>query len=376
MKSKCNTRVLFFTKYPYEGASSRYRVYQYLPYLKEAKIQFTVCPFNNKIYIKKIYEKEKVSLLYYFWRIVRRVIIILFASHNYNVVFVQKELFPLEFLSFLSVSFLKKIGKRVILDIDDAIWIKKEIHKPSHFNTGTVMKRADLIIAGNEFLYNYSTRYNKNTVIIPTVVDLVKYKISNKRMLPNNKKQVVLGWIGTPITAKLYLPLIADVINILSRKHNKIILKLIGSGKDVEKLFACKTIIVPWNKNTEISELCGIDIGLMPLDNSEFSKGKCGLKLLQYMACGKPVVASPVGVNKKLIKDGVNGFKATTQEEWYNALKKLFEDVNLRKTMGLAGRKIVEEEYSLQVTAQKLTNVLKSINDKSLPAEENWHGYK
>jgi len=143
-------KIMFFTKYTDKGASSRYRVYQYLPYLKKEGIKFRVYPFHNENYLERVYKKEKIPLIYYFWCIIKRILFILFISHNYDVVFIQKDLFPLELLSFLLVTFLKKIGKKVILDFDDMIWMKKRDFKFPDLDTGAVIKQVDLIIAGNK----------------------------------------------------------------------------------------------------------------------------------------------------------------------------------------------------------------------------------
>ncbi len=344
--------ILFLTKYPYKGASSRYRVYQYLPYFREAGIQFRVLPFHNSNYLQKVYKKEKVSLVYYMQRIMVRIFYVFIFSFFYKIIFVQKSFFPIDFFSFVSMFFLKKMGKIIIFDIDDAIWVRD---KPLSTDAKTMIKLADLIIVGNKFLYSYCYRFNKNIVIVPTAINLEKYELSDRDVI-NRNGPIILGWIGTPITADLYLPIIAEAIDTISMRYN-VILKLIGAKSNIKKLFKCKVVTVPWDEDTEVKELLEINIGLMPLDNSEFSKGKCGLKLLQYMAMGIPSVASPVGVNKNIIKDGMNGFLASSSEEWINKISLLIENKNLYTNISKNARTTVERDFSLKKWADKMIKI-------------------
>jgi len=193
------------------------------------------------------------------------------------------------------------------------------------------------------------------------VIDLTKCEIKNKTTIQRVNGPVVnIGWIGTPVTAKLYLPLIADAVKVLSQKY-KIIFKLIGSENEITELFVCKTVVVPWSEETEIKELSEIDIGLMPLTADEFSKGKCGLKLLQYMALGIPSVVSPVGVNKKIIKDGENGFLASSQDECINKISLLIADRKLYNAISKNARRTVEENYSLEKWAEKIVKLIRNF---------------
>jgi len=159
-----------------------------------------------------------------------------------------------------------------------------------------------------------------------------------------------VGWIGSPSTAK-YLQMLASSLETLSALF-PLRLRAIGGGG--VRLPGVEVENLPWSELEEVSMLQGCDIGVMPLADTPWERGKCGFKLIQYMACRKPVVASPVGVNREIVVDGVNGFLASSHDEWVRALERLKSDPELRKTMGANGRRMVEEKYCLQVTAPRL----------------------
>lgn len=187
---------------------------------------------------------------------------------------------------------------------------------------------------------------------LPTVVDVTRYA----RGKETNSTTVTIGWIGQPSTVK-YLEQLAPVLRKILYTHS---VRLVAVGANQVQLRGLPIEIRPWSESTEASEIQQFDIGIMPLTDSSWERGKCGYKLIQYMACGKPVVASPVGANTKIVRHGVNGFLARTETEWCAAIGLLCEDAALRKRMGNEGLKTVEQHYSLQVTAPLLIELLRS----------------
>lgn len=191
---------------------------------------------------------------------------------------------------------------------------------------------------------------SRRVEIVPTVVDVSKYELATG----TEGTKVRVGWIGTPITAK-YLDIIRD-IPISREDDDDLQFVFIGSG-DVE--WGLRNVeVLPWSASTEASDLRSLSVGIMPLVDSPFERGKCGLKLLQYMAAGLPVIASPVGVNQHIVEHGVNGFLAETSEEWELAIHLLSTNEQMRLDFGKAGRMKVERHYSLERTVPRLRDIL------------------
>jgi len=203
-------------------------------------------------------------------------------------------------------------------------------------------------------LLNYASSMNENVLLLPTVVDTVRYTVLKKTVTD----ALTVGWIGSPSTAP-YLKGISKSLSILAESQDMRFVVIGGKAPFIKNV---DVIELPWNEDTEVNEINNFDIGVMPLPDNPWERGKCGFKLIQYMACGLPVIASPVGVNSEIVEHGVNGFLAETQEEWEVALSTLLADSDLRQQMGKAGREKVEREYSLQVTGPKLVALLKSIS--------------
>ncbi len=257
--------------------------------------------------------------------------------------------------------FLKWRGCRIVVDYDDAIFHRYD-HHPSKLVRAVlgrkierVMQLADLVIVGNKYLADYAYRVGaRNVQILPTVVDLQRYPVTYERF---DSAVFTIGWIGSPSTAH-YLQVIAPALAKVFRSGD-VRVRLVGSGPIV--LPRVPAEIIPWSEDTEVSEIGRFDVGIMPLPDEPWARGKCGLKLIQYMACGLPVVASPVGVNATIVEHGVNGFLATTVDEWEQTLRTLAADSTLRRRMGEAGRTKVEREYCLQVTTPRLVRLLREV---------------
>lgn len=352
-------RVLFLTNTPPNGPSARYRVYQYIPYLKRNNIK-TSChsaltPF---LYSKFSPAKGMLHKVVYFILSALSRIIALFRVPFYDVIFIQKLVLP-HVYPFPEVSLCKLgkwLGKRVIFDFDDAIFTVSKVRTKTFTEKFAYPQRVqkiiglcDSVVVGNDYLGQFAQKYNKYVYMIPTSIDTTEYPIPSF----NEQKPdpVIIGWIGTPSTLP-YLNLIKPALQELALKR-EIILRIIG-GRNYD-CPGVKVEYLPWSLDNEVELLRSFDIGVMPLTDDLWSRGKCGLKLLQYMAAGVPAVASPVGVNNELIEDGVNGYLAENTEDW--AAKIYFFPADHQNMIRLA-RKTVEDKYSIVANLNKLIKIL------------------
>lgn len=350
--------ILFFTKYSRKGASSRYRTLQYIPHLEGSGFRCTVSPLFDDSYLEYLYQtgqvsKSKVllSFLHRFW--------MLLQCRKYDFLVIEKELFP--YLPAVEVKILEWIGIPYALDYDDALFHQYDRHKLKLIRRllgtkiSSIMRSAVLVTAGNSYLADYALGAGSRRVeVLPTVVDLEHYSESTREKAED--RIFTIGWVGSPSTA-VYLESIASALaEVCSEGKARVV--LVGSGSFTLSDTPVETL--SWSELTEVENIQQFDVGVMPLANDPWAHGKCGLKLLQYMACGLPVVASPVGVNKEIVDDCENGFLADTHDEWVHALTEIRDNYDLGSNMGGLGRVKVEENYSLQVTAPRLLDLLSS----------------
>ena len=337
------------------GASSRLRSLQYLPVLKEYGFEIDVAPLLDDSYLTDLYagrKKKKTDIVQKYFNRLLRVI----NCHKYELLWIEKELFP--WLPSWVEELLAAFGVKYIVDYDDAVFHRYDmlennlLKKILGRKIDRIMQRAALVIAGNDYLAKRAVKAGaKKVERIPTIIDLDRYSIETTRQ----NDIFTIGWIGSPVTAQ-YLYHIKPALMELC-KNNKACLATIGAGP-----LHMKDVIVkdhPWSEKTEAGRIGNFDVGIMPLPDEPWTLGKCGYKLIQYMACGKPVVASAVGANIEIIDHGKNGFLVESEKEWVKALTMLSEDKKLRKKMGRHGRKKVETDYCLQVTASRLISLIK-----------------
>ena len=276
----------------------------------------------------------------------------------FDCVFLQRKL-----LGFLDWRAFRKNAKRVVYDFDDAVMFRDSKKKnPESFFRMLMFKRtiggSDAVISGNRYLYEYASRHNKRVFVVPTAIDMARY---GEKPCEKASGVVTLGWIGSRVTL-FYLEMMKDALDEVFERHPSARLKIVA-----DKFFDCAKMPVikkKWNYEEEIADLHSFDIGLMPLTDDPWSRGKCGFKLLQYMAIGVPGVASKVGVNSEIIEHGVNGFLALNRGEWVDCLSRLIEDVALRKSLGQEARRTVKERYSLEVNAPKLKKIIFEAAEK------------
>lgn len=316
-----------------DKASTRYRVLQYFPALEAAGIR---------------HEIRALSKTARHWlQLIRQV-------RAADVVFVQKKLF-----SFLELSLLRRLSKRLIYDFDDAVMYKDgpasaEQHARQRRRFAATAARADLLIAGNDYLCEEARACHRPTIMIPTPLDMTRY--AARTPAEDAKEDVVLGWIGSRGTLK-YLKEIAPALEALGERFPGLTLKIVADEFfDLEHLPVIKK---NWSAADEIADLHSFDIGLMPLTDDVWTRGKCGFKLLQCMAVGLPVVCSPVGANRQIVTDGVEGYWASSQTEWVEKLASLINDPVLARAMGKRGREKVLQTYSLQTNAPLLIQSLR-----------------
>jgi len=224
------------------------------------------------------------------------------------------------------------------------------------------VSRAACVFAGNHYLANYFSQFNRNVVLLPTVVDLRRYSQTKTRYDILGGCAFRIGWIGSPSTA-MYLDVVCESLFRFCGEWNAQVV-LVGAGKKIIPGVPVESR--DWSENTEVPDILSFDVGIMPLYDSPWARGKCGFKLIQYMACGIPVVASPVGANNDIVQDGVNGFLAANDLEWVEDLKLLAQDYRVRERMGKAGRERVEREFSLQQTSKIFATHVKLVASRNL----------
>jgi glycosyltransferase involved in cell wall biosynthesis len=271
---------------------------------------------------------------------------------RFDVLFIQRRLFqPWE------VWWMRQRARHLVYDLDDAVMFKdrgagQERNRTRRIKFRSLVKRCDLVIAGNRYLWQQVLPFNDRVEILPTCVDLERYRPKTAIQ----KDGITLGWIGSRSTLG-YLENLREVLEEVGKRYRQVELKIVADGFfDAEIIPVIKKT---WDYATEITDLHSFDIGLMPLTDDVWSRGKCGFKLIQCMAVGVPVVCSPVGMNREIVEHGVNGWWAETAAEWLEALSALIESPRLRFQFGGAGRETVAQRYSLQVNAPRLAQFLR-----------------
>jgi glycosyltransferase involved in cell wall biosynthesis len=330
-------KILFLAKYGARAASTRYRFLQYFPYLREKGWEPELSPLLPDAYLESQYAGRRgwehaASGFARRWGELGRIGDFRLAVLNY-------EAFP-----YLPAVYERILAARLpyVLDLDDAIFERYRRGIKSAFlggKIGAVMRRASLVIAGNEYLAQYARASGAKAIVIPTVVDTEAYL---PRGADDSHRPPWIGWVGSPSTAP-YLRGVEGALGFFAADGSAHV-RVIGAGST---RLSFPAEYLDWREEEEIQRIRELDLGIMPLPDDPWTKGKCGFKLIQYMACGLPVVASPVGVNREIVVDGENGFWAQTEGEWRVALARLLQSAELRRTMGEKGRRRVVEEYSL-----------------------------
>lgn len=314
-------------------AASRYRVLQYLPFFEAHGIEPAVFEFPRSLGD---------------W-------LILYGQlKKADILFVQRKRLPLS-----ALVLLKGRGKRIIYDFDDAVMFRNSLSGNPYslrrrMSFQRMLRFTDLVIAGNRFLKGEAQKYHGNVRVLPTPIDADRYRAKEY----GETKTVNVGWIGDHGSIH-YMESYKDVWEALGRKEPHTTLTIICDTFIETRAISLKK--VRWSYDTEIDDLHRLDIGVMPLFMDLWSEGKCGFKIIQYLGVGIPAVCTPVGINRDVIEDGVNGFWAVTHEEWVEKLSRLIEDPALRMKMGKAGREKIMEHYTVQKCAPTLIEWMKDL---------------
>lgn len=341
-------QVLMIVQYPEKvSPGQRFRFELYKDSLARNGFKVTTKPFLDLKGYEVIHRygyffKKAFSTLKGF----ARRLALLPAIARYDYILLQREVAPLGPPLFEWI-YIRMFRVKLIYDFDDAIWLSSISEQNSiaaaFKNAGKVAdicRWAYKVSCGNEYLCNWARQFNANVVYNPTCVDTEK---RHNQLANHDAERITIGWTGSFSTLK-YLDMVENALNKLQETY-PFDVKIICNEAPSLKVKNVKYI--PWSEENEVTELATCQIGLMPLTTDEWSEGKCGFKLIQYLSLGIPAVSSPVGVNKTIIDEGINGFFATTDADWFTAIEKLIVDAQLRKKMGLAGRSKVVSQYSL-----------------------------
>lgn len=356
-------RILFLVQYPRLAPSPRYRVYQLVPWLESAGLQCDVEPLiRDSDYATARSSGQYLSKSRMLAAGFARRISALLKSREYDLVYVLKGAFP--YGPPIIEHLLKRSNVPVIFDFDDAIHIHKKSvshrlldYLKSTRRVGQVAALASRVVVPNEYLASFAREFNSAVTVVPEAED-------TKRLVPRkpheNDEKIVIGWVGSSSTAK-YLTLIEDALHAICERYPNVVLRVVGGKFESPRV---RTEILDWKFEREVQQFHGLDIGIMPLPLEEWSKGKSGCKLRQYMAAGVPGVGTAIGYNLELVEHGRTGFLATTQNEWVECLSKLIENAELRNTIAESARRDVEQRFAIDVIGPQLENAIRKAVDE------------
>lgn len=356
--------VLFLTRYPFEGASSRYRVYQYIPYFEALGIDCKTQSFmDERLYAASFRSGGTLRKIWLTLSAVARRVRVVLNHRDYDLIYMQRELLP--FGPPVLEMWMKWRGSRLVFDIDDALFIKK----PSRFNplatrlrspkkTILLCRTVDHVVTGNEWLAERAREFGGVATTVEVAEDVSRFNASKSR---ENSENIVIGWLGSTSTAK-YLDLIAPVLRRIRRRYKNIGFIAVGSGSMSMRGVNWETR--RWCLDEERASLAEFDIGLMPLPNEDWALGKSGGKARTYMAAGVVPVCSAVGYNLELVTQGRTGCLCSRLGDWYLSLVRLIEDADKRNRMAIACRSEVEFRFDPRTQASVLAGVIRSVADE------------
>lgn len=347
--SHATKRILFLVPYPLGIApSQRFRFEQYFDKLTEAGFEFDVKPFLDERAMIYLYEpgnffrkvwKVKLGLLKRFFQ--------MFSLGKYDYVFIHREAAAIGPPVFEWI-ITKVFRKKVIFDFDDAIWLKNTSSTNSvitffkrYRNANDTCKWAWKVSCGNDYLADHARQFNQNVFVNPTTIDTEHHHNQVKKF---SGEKITIGWTGTHSTTK-YLDALIPILKKLEAEFDFNFVVIADRKPDFD-LNGLQ--FVPWNKQSEIDDLLKMDVGVMPLENDKWAKGKCGFKALQYMALGIPAIVSPVGVNTKIVDHDANGWICDTPDEWEQTLRSILEKKTDMQDFSTAARTKIEDHYSVK----------------------------
>lgn len=353
--------IIFFTKYTDKGPSSRYRSYQYQAYFKE-HFELEYLPLLDDNYILNLYGNNRTNCFKIVKSYLKRVFQVVKLIGTKDIIFVEYELLPyfppvLEYLLYIS-------RVRLVLDYDDAIFHNYDLHNNFFVRVllgkkiSKIARFANCIITGSPYLTEYFKKYNNNVLEIPTSINCNQYKIQ----FFEKKENFIIGWVGSKSTSKNILMLL-NVIEKSIKINSNIVFKLMGFDANLKHYFTHPNVqFIEWSEESEKYFLNELNLGIMPLYDNHFNRGKCGFKLIQYMAMGKPTLSTPLETNLKINRDNHNFF-ASEENEWIKSIIYASENNDYCNHIGSKNRKIVEKYYSVEVNVKLYINLFKSLID-------------
>jgi len=357
-------RVLALSPIPEEGAGCRFRIAQFMPYLRSVGIDVTLrslftADFFNLVYRRGQYVRKASG----FATLALKHLASLRDLSRFDLLFLYREMLP---IGPAIVERLLALRSRppMVFDFDDAIFLPSvsDANRPiaalkQPRKVATIIRHSDRVIVGNEYLASYARRFNDAVTVIPTVVDTTKFVPRVSSSNGSTSPAPIVGWIGSPTTVS-YLQGLMPLLRRMQQTR-PFVLRVSGAGEPIDAA-GLAAEQPEWSLLGEVELFNTCDVGVYPLADDEWARGKCGFKAIEFMACGVPVVASAVGVNREIIEDGVNGFLASNEAEWADKLGRLLADAGLRRRLGAAGRRTIDERYSLQVHAPMLAATLRA----------------
>jgi len=345
-------KVLFIVPYPADlSPSQRFRFEQYLGLMQLQGYQYEIhsflLPHNWKLFADRGRLIAKITALVTGYS--RRIPLLVRAA-KFDRIFIHREAAPLG-PPLLEWFIARVLRKKIIYDFDDAIWLTDRVHESliarilrSRSKVESVCRMSYRVSCGNMYLASYARKFNSNVVVNPTTID-TQFRDPPRPRKHGMQPGLTIGWTGTQSTLK-YLEPLGKVVGHIIAKHPDVQFCIVADKSPTFKWPS--TRFVPWVKATELEDLLNFDIGVMPLPDDDWARGKCGFKALQYMALGIPTIASPVGVNEEIIQHGKNGLLASSDDEWIACLERLILDETLRKSLGTAGEQTVTDRYSVK----------------------------
>jgi glycosyltransferase involved in cell wall biosynthesis len=348
--SEVRGRILFVSVHPPGHVpSQRYRFEQYEAWLAEHGLETTYSPVLRESEYEAMYRPGGVAQkgLATARGLLRRVRESLEVS-DYDIVMVQREAVQLGTAAFEAV--VGRSSSKLVFDFDDAIWLPDVSPANRRFawlkrpeKVPKIISYSDMVLAGNDYLADYARKFNTNVRVLPTTIDTREYVPGPA---PKDTSTVCIGWSGSVTTIKHFELAVPFLKAVRERFGDRVSFKVIGDPGYRNDELGIRG--VPWRAETEVADLSELDIGIMPLPDEAWARGKCGLKGLQYMGLGIPPVMSPVGVNVQIVSDGVNGYLASSLDEWVGKLTALIESEEQRRRLGAAARQTVMDRYSVE----------------------------
>jgi glycosyltransferase involved in cell wall biosynthesis len=360
--------VLFIASHrPGRAPGQRFRFEQYVPHLErngfQCELSFLVSEKDDEVLYRQGHYLDKA-------RFIRRChakrMEDVRRMNDFDIIFIFREALMTRPIRYEQA--FRRSKAKLVFDFDDSIWLPnvseanrrwKWLKDPG--KTGKLIALCDLVLAGNSYLADFAKRFNARTQVMPTTIDTDEY-------LPRTVRPegpVVIGWSGSITTIQHFRHAVPALLALKAKYGRRIAFRVVGDGAFRHEELGIEGL--PWRKETELDDLRAMDIGIMPLPDDEWSRGKCGLKGLQYMALEIPTVMSPVGVNGDIIRDGENGYLAATTAEWVDRLSGLVEDAELRKAMGKKARGTVVDRFSLRAWQDRYVDTFNELIEQRKP---------